>query len=59
MNQILIKNLKIIEILIKKIRKEIINNLKKELSDKHRDSVRIKRTIQWIINVFRGKNEAY
>ena len=41
----------------KKIRKEIINNLKKELSDKHRDSVRIKRTIQWIINVFRGKNE--
>lgn len=41
----------------KKIRKEIINNLKKELSDKHRDSVRIKRTIQWIIDVFRGKNE--
>jgi hypothetical protein len=41
----------------KKIRKEIINDLKKELSDKHRDSVRIKRTIQWIINVFRNKKE--
>jgi hypothetical protein len=46
MNQIPIKNLKIIESPKKKIRKEIINDLKKELSDKHRDSVRIKHTIQ-------------
>jgi hypothetical protein len=41
----------------KKIRKEIINDLKKELSDKHRDYLQTKRTISWIINVFRGKNE--
>lgn len=41
----------------KKIRKEIINDLKKELSDKHRDYMQTKRTIQWIINIFRGKNK--
>lgn len=41
----------------KKIRKEIINDLKKELSDKHRDYQQTKRTILWIINIFRGKNE--
>ena len=41
----------------KKIRKEIINDLKKELSDKHNDYVRIKRTILWFINIFRNKKE--
>jgi len=46
MNQILIKNLKIIEIPIKKLENKLLIIFKKELSDKHRDSVRIKRTIQ-------------
>lgn len=41
----------------KKIRKEIINDFKKELSDRHRDYMQTKRTLQWIINIFRGKNK--
>jgi hypothetical protein len=41
----------------KKIIKEIINDFKKELSDRHRDYMQTKRTLQWIINIFRGKNK--